>query len=307
MGSIAMESFEKILVGLLVFVVTSIVAYLFRMRQLYVSSPKLFRHAHISSSGSLCELIIYNKGNQVEENILIELDPDLKGELLASSSSDTSFEKSIMKIERLHKDQEASAILLIDNGVLDTTKIISISSKGTKGRVIKKVSDVPQNFAKSFIILILFLSIFSGTQYLYKAYRVINNQYVEYKLKGIYKLGWSNLSDYYHSDLSKSYSNQEFPINFIGPQVLENNTPVLIFEVYNKTASPLEVMVNMANMAPEDLMFYERVSLQPMTKQRITIPSPKGRYSNPDVLGFRLTWNNEVLYSLVYAPAYELF
>jgi len=302
-----MESFEKILIGFLIFVITSIIAYLFRMRQLYVSSPKLFRHAHISSSGSLSELIVYNKGNQVEEDILVELDPELKGELLASSSSNVSFEKSIMKIERLHKGEKTSAILLIDNGMLDSTKIISVSSKGTKGRVIKEASDIPPNFAKTFILFIFFICIFPGVKYAQKAYKTINNQYVEYRLKSIVDLGWSNLSKYYQSDLSMSYSNQEFPIRFIGPQVSENNTSMLVFEAYNKTASPLEVMVNMFNMHPEDLTFYERVTLQPLTKQRIVIPNPKERFSTPDPLGFRLTWNGKVLYSLEYSPAYDYF
>ena len=51
-----MDNVEKIAIGLVLFIVTSVVAYLFRMRQLYVATPKLFRHAPISQGGSLCEV-----------------------------------------------------------------------------------------------------------------------------------------------------------------------------------------------------------------------------------------------------------
>jgi len=84
------ENFDKVIIGLVLFAITSIVAYLFKMRQLYVSVPKLFRHASISKDGSLCELIIYNKGNQVEENIQVDFNPKLKGELCSGQPfSDT--------------------------------------------------------------------------------------------------------------------------------------------------------------------------------------------------------------------------
>lgn len=184
-----MENFEKVVVGLVLFVATSIVAYLFRMRQLYAAAPKLFRHAPISKNGSLCELIVYNRGNQVEEDIKVDLDPELKGELLASSSSDITLEGATMKIERLHKGCEASAMLLIENGFFDATKIISVSSKGTKGTVLKKVTDVPPNFAKAFLVGFLLVGFLPALVYGTRTYENLQGEYVAYKLQAAYQLG----------------------------------------------------------------------------------------------------------------------
>lgn len=299
-----MENFEKVVIGLVLFVVTSIVAYLFRMRQLYVASPKLFRHAPISKNGSLCELIVYNKGNQVEENILVELDPELKGELLASSSSDISYERSTMKIERLHKGEEASAMLLIENGLLDATKIISVSSKGTKGAVLKKVSDVPPNFAMAFLAFAFILGLIPMMIYGTRTYEKLYSEYVEYKLKSSYQQGWKDLSRYYGSDLRASYSDQEFPIRFLRREVDEKKKPVLVFEVYNKTAVPLKVTANKVGSPPGDIANFASVDLQAMSKQSFKVPELEANSSSVPVLfEFTLKSGEEFIYGLQYAVA----
>lgn len=291
-----MENFEKVLIGLLLFVVTSIVAYLFRMRQLYATAPKLFRHAPISKDGSLCELIVYNKGNQVEENIQIDLDSELKGELLASSSSDITLEGATMKIERLHKGCEASAMLLIENGVLDSTKIISISSKGTKGKILKKVTDVPPNFARAFLFTLIFFGFFPALIYGTNVYEKLHNEYIENQLQSIYQLGWKNLSNYYNSDLRLSYSNQEFPIRFIEQQVDDSKKPVLHFEVYNKTALPMGVTANKKGARPGDISSYANLKLEPMSKQSLIIPMPQATSGSPPVvLNFTLESGSEFI------------
>ena len=299
-----MENFEKVIIGIVLFAVTSIVAYLFRMRQLYVASPKLFRHAPISKNGSLCELIVYNKGNQVEENILVELEPELKGELLASSSSDISLEGSTMKIERLHKGEEASAMLLVENGLLDATKIIGITSKGTKGVVLKKISDVPPNFAKAFLAFVFFLGFIPMLTYGKKAYDRLQRDYVEYRLHTIYQQGWIDISRYYSSDLRTSYSDQEFPIRFVRRQVDGNKRSTLVFEVYNKTALPLGATANKINSRLGDIANFAQIDIPPMSKQSFTVVEPEtDSPSRPSALTFSLKYGNEFIHSLQYSIA----
>lgn len=239
-----MENLEKIVAALLVFIITSVLAYLFRMRQLYVLTPKLYKHAPISTNGSLCEIIVFNKGNQVEENIKINLDPDLKAELLASSSADIRLSGSIIEIDRLHKNTEASAILMVEHGFLNSTRITSFSSKGTKGNICSSKSSVYPNFAKMFSISVLVIGflIASFTAYDKKIYDRFKDAYVEYKLNYLYQQGWSRLTEYYGSDLSKSYTEKEFPVRLI--KKISNNEAE--FEVINKTAGILKAGFNMS-------------------------------------------------------------
>lgn len=299
-----MEHIEKIVIGLVLFVVTSTVAYLFRMRQLYVLVPKLYRHAPISKDGSLCELIVFNKGNQVEEDIQVNLDPEFKGELLASSSNGITLEHATLKIERLHKSSEASVMLLIENGLLDATKIISISSKGAKGSVLKKATEVPPNFAKAFLLLVLYVGIFPSLYYGEKAYKKLKTEYVEYQLSTNYKLGWKSLSSYYSSDLRQSYSNQEFPIRFVGHAIGKDKKPSLEFEVYNKTALPIEVTANRNNSEPGDISHFASVDVLPMSKASFSIPRPEsGGSSEPAELKFSLKYGDEFVYGLIYVAS----
>jgi len=295
------ENFDKVIIGLVLFAITSIVAYLFKMRQLYVSVPKLFRHASISKDGSLCELIIYNKGNQVEENIQVDFNPKLKGELLASSSSDITLEGSTIKIERLHKGGESSAILLIENGMLDPTEVVSVSSKGTKGAVVKNANYVPPNFAKLFLLIILYIGIFPAIFYGISLYERLHSEFVEDQLRGIYKLGWKNLSRYYDSDIHKSYSNHEFPIRFLSRKVDDTGKPTLTFEVYNKTALPMHVAVDKNGSHKGDISNFAFIDLQPMSKEPFSVVAqkPGGSYQ-PTELNFTLKCDDEYLYDLIY-------
>ncbi|MDA3807442.1 MAG: hypothetical protein PF440_05930 [Thiomicrorhabdus sp.] len=251
---------EKILIGITLFVVTSVIAYLFRMRQLYVVAPKLYRHASISEQGVLCELIVFNKGNQVEENIKVELDPDLNVELLAANSDDILLKNSTLNIERLHKGKDLSVMLLIENGRFDSTKIVSITSKLTDGKVLKKEDELPPNFAKAFIAAVLFIGFFPAVTYSSAAYEKLNEIYVKSQLESLYKKGWSNLENYYYSDIKVSYSNTEFPISFKNSQTEKD---CYQFRVYNKTALPMTVT--------SSGIFYESISLKPLTKGVIKV------------------------------------
>lgn len=299
-----MEHIEKIVIGLILFVVTSVVAYLFRMRQLYAAAPKLYRHAPISQAGSLCELIVYNKGNQAEESILVALDPDLKIELLASSSSDISLEAATLKVDRLHKGCEASAMLLVENGLLDHTKILSVSSKAKNGTICKKVSDVPPNLALTFLFFAFLIGILPAMIYGFKAYESINVSYVEYRLRVSYKAGWSNLSNYYASDLRMSYSDQEFPIRLTNRQADSNKKISLTFEVYNKTALPMKVYVDLQGKPEIESSYFASAEVAPMSKGTFTArePEPSNDVPHPK-LEVSISSGNEFVNGLLFESA----
>lgn len=297
-----MDTVEKIIIGIVIFVVTSIVAYLFRMRQLYAAAPKLYRHAPISNDGSLCELIVYNKGNQAEEDIKVSLDPDIKAELLASSSVGITVSDSIVHVDRLHKGCEASMMLLVENGLFDSSKILSVSSKGTQGRVCKKTSDIPPNFARYFLFLVFVVGFFPGMYYGSKAYSSVNAAYVEYRLQLLYKFGWTDLSSYYASDLRQSYSDQEFPVRFAGRQTDKDKNVLLTFEAFNKTAIPLTVYADKKG-ARRDLssQYFSSVEVPPMSQKSLTakLPDPTPDAPQPE-MEFSFKSGSEFLHGITF-------
>ncbi|MBE0513928.1 hypothetical protein [Sulfurimonas sp.] len=267
-----MEYLDKLIIGFLLFLITSIFTYLFKMRQLYAVSPKLFKITPISEKGSLCEVIIFNKGNQVEEQIYLDLDSELKLELLASSCSGIKLDKSALSINRLHKGEEASALLLVENGVIDYSKLLRLTSKDTTGKIFKTLNDIQPNYAKLFLYIVLFISIFPGLHYGTKGYELYQSHRANTELQKIYNLGWSNLSGYYSSDLKKSYSKQEFPVYFLEVNQEES---ALMFEAYNKTAIPFEITINGKFRKEKDYRYFKNIPISPMSKTNFTIPVPK--------------------------------
>lgn len=298
-----MEHIEKIVIGLFLFAITSVLAYLFRMRQLYVAAPKLYRHAPISKGGSLCEIIVYNRGNQPEEQIHVALDPDLKIELLASGSSDISLDASTLKIERLHKGSEASAMLLVENGVLEFSKITSISSKATSGKVYKKPSEVPPNFAGAFLAICAIIGIFPGMIYGSKAYEKLSATYIEHQLDAVQKLGWSNLSRYYTSDVRASYSDQEFPLKLKKQQKDSGGKPTLTFEAYNKTALPMKIYVDLKGGRAVDSPYFASVDVEPMSRATLITRAPTAAADlSRSELEFSIKVGSEYLHGITFRP-----
>lgn len=300
-----MEHLEKVLIGLVLFIVTSVLAYLFRMRQLYAAAPKLYRHAPISDAGSLSELIVFNKGNQAEEDIKVELDPDLRIELLASSSSDISMDGATLKIERLHKGSEASAMLLVETGVLDAAKILSVSSKATKGKVCKKITDVPPNFAATFLFFVFLIGFLPAFIYGLKAYDSLNEKYIEYRLVSLHEAGWSNLGRYYASGIRVSYSDQEFPIRFAGRQIDNSKKSVLQFAIYNKTTLPMKVYVDLQG-ARTGSPYFASADIGPMSSATLMAKEPERSANSPSPkLDFSIKVGEEFVHSLIYEPMRE--
>ncbi len=296
-----MEHIEKIAIGLLLFVLTSVVAYLCRLRQLYVAVPKLFRHAPISKNGSLCELIVFNKGNQVEEQIQVELDPELKAELLASGSADISLEGSMLKVERLHKGSEASVMLMIENGLLDASKVVRVTSKATKGRVCRRVSDVPFNYAWSLVGIIILGCIGPGFPYAMRAYNAVYSGYVESQLSSAYKLGWSDLATYYDSKLKGSYSELEFPVRYLGKGRDDKKREILRFEAYNKTAVPIVVYAGRRGDKRIGSPYFSSADVPPLSKLEFQVLAPPPDPVTSDVaLDFSFKMGNEFLHSIAF-------
>jgi len=303
-----MEHIEKIAVGLALFVATSVLAYLFKMRQLYVVTPKLFRNAAISKDGSLCEVIIYNRGAQAEEAIQVELDPSLRAELLASGTADLSLTGSIIKLERLHKNSEVSAILLVENGILDASKLVGVSSKAVKGKVRKTVTEVPPNFARAFLVFLAIAGFFPVTIYLPRAYEALYARYTDHALRNAPVVGWSGLAGYFSSDLRSSYSTKEFPVVFKGLQT-SGSENTLRFEVLNKTAIPLIVYADAMGGPKTGSPFFRSVTVDPLSKSELLVPAPP---SNPKdgsvVLDIAFKWGGEFIYKIdfsVPSPADE--
>lgn len=300
-----MENFDKLIFGFILFVVTSVLTYLFRMRQLYAVTPKLFKISPISKSGSLCEVIIYNRGNQVEEDISVSLDPELSLELLASNSAELKLEKSSLLISRLHKGQEASALLLVENGILDFPKIISLTSKNTIGKPLKKIENVPPNYAKLFLGVVVFFSIFPAMIYSFIYYDKYKDFTADSELSSIYDLGWSNLSKYYYSELKTSYSNKEFPIRYIGT-TKEGEGNILNFEGYNKTAETLEVTVEGKFRKKNEYNYFETISIPPMSKTKIAIAVPEKTAGQSQLeYAFSFSFGGEFIHGLIYKYTFE--
>lgn len=323
----------KVLIAVISSLVMAFLTYIFKRRQLYVATENLYRTSEISNKGILCEISIFNRGRQIEEDIKVSLDNSLKYELLAFNDSNMSLDKNVIKIARLHKKSKVSVLLLVENGDFGYKQILQVDSKTEKGKVIEKVEDIPQNLFDlivAFFLLIPLIGVGAWTGYIFsetksvdiqaeekinlleasKQFRENNTYYVSEKYKKLEKIGWLNLIDYEESKLSKSYLGTEFPIRFYEKKTLEDGKIIFTFELINKTALPFSVSVDIADKSfmqetENTTQYFNFVDdVQPLSKQLIiTKPIDIEKYKK---LEFSITTKGtsydeyEHLYNLIY-------
>ena len=295
-----MDILGKIVLGIVLFAITSIIAYLFRMRQLYLAVSKLYRHAALADKGSITELVIYNKGNHVEEDILIQIDPNLKGQLLASSTTDLKMHDSTITINRLHTASDISLVLLVEHGVLEKNKIFSFTSKATKGLVVDKVESVPPNYAKFFLIILSLCLMPVPTFYIDSIISTYNHFKYSSSYERLSLEGWSDLDSYLTSDLKMNYQEDEFPFRFLSKHVNSYGETIAVFNIFNKSAHTMKVFSDVANKRmPEDsadLTYFSSAEVPPMSKGTINVKVPPSGKSELSIslahqfIGFNYTY-----------------
>lgn len=272
-----MDNIKEIVIGLIVFLLTSLLAYLFRMRQLYLSSPKLYKKSSLSSSGGLCEVKIFNRGNHSEEEISVSFDPGLSVELLATDCGELSVKDNKISISRLHKLKDASAVLLVEGGEFETNKIISFSSKATDGKILKPDKDVPFNYAIGFTSIVLMIFLLPALWYSFGLVRDARTWYAKHQLQEVIQKGWTEIGNYYNSDIRDSYSDFEFPISIKEAKALERGAYSIAVELYNKTAAPLDFTIDSGSSISGkefDGRYYTAVTVAPMSKSTGTFLIP---------------------------------
>jgi len=301
---------NEIFVGLIVTILGAILIYFYKRRQLYAVMPKMYEFSYFSDDGTVYELKIFNKGVNIEEDILLDINVDKKVELLSASTSSIELNKNQIKIPRLFPNTEASMILSIDDGKLSSKDLISITSKNIKGRIYNDLLDVPPS-SRNVIFILLAISLFVSIFYFNLPTKAINF-FNTPKITSIEleSKGWSSLNRYYSSELRASYSDEEFPIRFVNMK--QNGKLIKVtYEIINKSALPMEVSISDTsvdiNKTPKNKKwhnFYERKVIQPLSKGIIEIEAL--RNSGKDInFEFYIKFGTNNIYNLLHTISIE--
>ena len=313
-----MNVLENIIVATLAIVMTSLIAVLYHIRQLYATAPVMFQKKSDSAYGSVYQIVVTNRGNQVEEHIEVEIDPSIEYEVVAASIPDVTKDGSTIRIERIHRKNEVIVLISTADIHFGADKILSVSSNNVSGRVCKTPKDIPFNYGMTSLAILLLLSAFPVGYYLYQVVGYVETKVDEEKLAPVTSDGWSNLDEYQDSDLRKSYSNQEFPLKLTDikkkqdydvnaipaslkdewDHIDEKKDALLQYEINNKTADNLGVMAYHRN-GNRTLPYFTEVA--PLSKGIIIVPV-RGQTDSGNVqVEFLFRLNDEWLERIVHS------
>lgn len=313
-----MDVLENIIVATLAIVLTSLIAVLYHIRQLYATAPVMFQKKSDSGYDSVFQIVVTNRGNQVEENIELEVDPSFVFEIVATSVPDVTQDGSTIRIERIHRKNEVIVLISTADIHFGPAGILSVSSNNVSGRVCKTPKDIPFNYGMTSLAILLLVSAFPVGYYLYQVAGYVEDKVDEVKLAPVTKEGWSNLDEYQESSLRKSYSNQEFPIRLSDirkkrdydsgsvpvslkdewDNIDDEKDALLHYEINNKTASNLDVMAYQRNGNRTQPYFAE---VAPLSKGVVIVPVTGQADSGNVQVEFLVRLNDEWLERIVHS------
>jgi hypothetical protein len=213
--------------------------------------------------------------------------PNLTYELLASDHTDVKLEKNKVILSRMSPMSDISLILLAEGSIDGDTFIPSITSKTSKGKVLKNSQNIPPNYG-SFLISVC-IGILLVTLML-----IGPKKYSEYKQQVVLKNysyltddGWTGFEIFLHTDYAQSYSKKEFPLAFTGVKKVGENTYELNFIATNKTTLPLTIDTLFDN---EDQFFFS--TLKGIKNASTVTVNPLN--SSPVVISFKLDKNRKL-------------
>ncbi len=306
-----MDILENITVGVTIVLVTSLIAYLYHIRQLYATSPVLFQKVPDDVKKGIAQVIVFNRGNQVEENVEVELDPSVTARMAAANLPGITLDGSVIHIERIQKKQAVNLLLWTEEKGFDSSKILSVSSNDTNGKVCRTEKDIPFNYGLTALAIAVLIGLFPLLYYGYQLAHYVEQKMDEENMEPVVRQGWRHLDAYRTSDLRKSYSDREFPVRLSGvrkkndyangsiPSGLkeewdkldERNDLLLDYEVNNKTATDLGVLAFNKNRA--DVPYY--VGVSPLAQGTLVIPVRPAPGSDSVDVEFVFRMNDEWL------------
>jgi len=113
-----------------------------RKPRLVVLVPKTFSYSEITDRGQLVEITVFNRSFKTEEAIDVTLNPTMAYHMLGANSQDVSVEKNRIKIVRIAPSDEATALIIVENGNFKPDDIIQTVSKETKGKTVSRLEEV---------------------------------------------------------------------------------------------------------------------------------------------------------------------
>lgn len=304
----------KIISGIAIALIVALIVYVFKIKQLYLRVPRLFGYGGLTGKGKLVEMQAVNRGRSMEEDVHIDMPPNLTYELIASDHTDVKLENNKIVLSRIPPKTEVSMILLAEGSIESETFSPTITSKTSMGKVLKENADVPPNYGNVLINTLLFIISFGIASYLpakyiaYKAHLATQQYHDRYSF--LFDNGWDHFDVFTSSDYAQSYGKSEFPLVFTGVKKTAKNAYQLSFMATNKTTSVLTISASYDGgpdvfCAALGVSSPANTTINPLSAKPILISyTPSQNKKLPDTsIGFSIKFSNRSYWGTIFTPA----
>lgn len=130
-----------------------------RRPRLVVLVPRSFAYSQLTDRGQIVEISVFNRGFKTEEAVDVVLNPRLRYEIVGANAQDIQLNKNKIEIRRIAPSDEATLLLIVEDGVFKADDITHIVSKETKGRTVSKLEEVPPTGAQRIALVSIFIAV----------------------------------------------------------------------------------------------------------------------------------------------------
>lgn len=250
----------------------------------------------------------------MEEEVHIVMPSNLTYELLASDHTDVKLEKNKVILSRIPPMSDISMILLAEGSIDGDTFIPSITSKTSKGKIVKKAEEILPNYGTILISFFTAILIFAFMLYAPKKYYEYQREQAKQVILNNYAYlqedGWTGFEVFHQSGYQQSYGKNEFPLAFTGVKKIGEKTFELSFIATNKTTLPLMIDTYFDN--DDEIIFSSlkgiknafSVSVNPLTSSPVVVSFTldNDKKLSDIYIGFILKFSNNSLFGIQFYP-----
>lgn len=234
-----------------------------RRNRLTLLAPKVFIYSHVSKSGQLAELTIFNRGFKTEESVEISLNPRLRYELVGKTSDNISLLDGKINISKLGSGTDVTLIMLAEGGEFLKTDIVGCVSKDSVGVVYDSLDLVPVTANQRVWLVIIFLMMPAIILLIFLKYSDEGREFLggvdtekteiaqQADKKDVNSL-WEIGSAYKHlsGPLYEDFESKKIQAEILHP-VVKKNIATIPISLKNNASYPIEISVSMISAHSE--------------------------------------------------------
>ncbi|MDH0637289.1 hypothetical protein N5D52_10075 [Pseudomonas sp. GD03860] len=248
----------KAIITLMITMFSNKILSTLRVRQLYLAAEQILDCHDINVEGYTASITVFNKGKDKEKGIEIIFPATTFCQVISQSQSGISYEKNIIKIDRLAPKEKLSLMVFVKgHNKINKKNLPTIKSEDTRGRSFWGAENVWPSLGPAVLSLSFVIGLFALGGYATWSGQNLHQTFFKARYHGIYQQGFlpSIISDNYIAS-KLPFFDQKLPIT-VDPLYVKDKMIYFPVHVTNTEKNPQKIEASISGI---DIKYYREIT-----------------------------------------------